>query len=63
MTTPNPRKDNPATNPDRENAQGKHEGTAHKPQEWPSVPGGAKPDTAMCEDKAKPGIVDKSEDC
>lgn len=29
----------------------------------PSIPGGRKPDTAMCEDRNRPGIVDKSEDC
>lgn len=29
----------------------------------PVVTGGRKPDTAMCESRNKPGIVDKSEDC
>ncbi len=37
MTEGNPRKDNPATDPERENGQGKHEGTAHKPEEFDAV--------------------------
>ncbi|RDW13744.1 hypothetical protein [Paracoccus thiocyanatus] len=67
-------KDNPATDPERQNAQGKHEGVPHRPEEFdavnpakqvrhPAVPRGHKPDTAMCEDRDRPGIVDKSEDC
>ncbi|MCV2448030.1 hypothetical protein [Paracoccus sp. DMF] len=67
-------KDNPATDPERENGQGKHEGIPHQPEEfleadpergkeWPAKPRGAKPNTAMCEDRSKPGIVDKGEDC
>ena len=27
-------KDNPATNPERENGQGKHDGASHKPDEF-----------------------------
>lgn len=66
-------KDNPATNPERENGQGKHDGSSRKPEEfsrdpqagkdWPPEPGGAKPNTAMCEDRNNPGMVDKGEDC
>lgn len=67
-------KDNPATDPERQNAQGKHEGSPHSPEEftkadpeagkeWPAKHRGAKPNTAVCEDRSKPGIVDKSEDC
>lgn len=55
MTTPNPRKDNPATNPDRQNGQGKHEGTAHKPSEWPHVRDGTRPDVAVGEDETGTG--------
>ena len=29
----------------------------------PVIPGGRKPDTAMCEDKDRPGMIDKDEDC
>ncbi len=29
----------------------------------PAIPRGRKPDTAMCEDRDRPGMVDKSEDC
>lgn len=29
----------------------------------PAVPGGRKPDSAMCEDKDHPGRIDKSNDC
>ena len=54
MTRPNPGKDNPATNPDRQNGQGKHEGTAHKPAEWPEVRDGTRPDTAAGGDRAGP---------
>ncbi len=30
---------------------------------WPSKPRGAKSDTAMCENRGKPGMIDKNEDC
>ncbi|WP_134681634.1 hypothetical protein [Paracoccus ravus] len=75
MTREHPtQKDNPATDPSRENGQGKHDGTPHSPQEflqadpdrqkqWPAKPGGAKPGSAMCEDRTKPGMIDKNEDC
>ena len=72
-------KDYTATAPKRENGQGRHEGMPHRPEEflrgqpeqnppeqgksWPSRPGGAKPDTAMCENRDRPGFVDKDEDC
>ncbi|MFG6083937.1 hypothetical protein ACEUZ9_000172 [Paracoccus litorisediminis] len=67
-------KDNPATDPPRQNGQGRHDGEPHKPQEflkgdpekgkdWPAKPRGAKPNSAMCEDRSKPGMVDKNEDC
>ncbi|MFH5773340.1 hypothetical protein ACHFJ0_03750 [Paracoccus sp. NGMCC 1.201697] len=50
--------DNPATNPDRENGQGKHDGSAHQPEEFlKSGPQGAKPHAAMG------GSRDKKEDC
>lgn len=79
MTRERPEPHNPATNPERENAQGEHAGVSHEPEEFdtqnpkkmkqdaqktkPAVPGGRKPDTAMCEHEDRPGIVDKSEDC
>ena len=69
-------KDNPATDPQSENGQGKHDGIAHTPDEFdalnpaklpeadkPVVPGGRKPDTAMCENRNQPGMIDKNEDC
>ena len=73
----NPEKQFPATEPDPNNGngQGKHEGVPHAPEEfikpqdpnkgktWPSVPRVAKPNTAMCEDRIKPGFIDKDEDC
>lgn len=78
MTRERPKQHNPATDPERENAQGEHEGVPHKPEEFdtqnpkkqkdiqkakPVIPGGRKPDTAMCEHKDRPGRVDKTEDC
>lgn len=32
-------------------------------QTWPSEPRGAKPNTAMCENSSKPGMIDKTKDC
>lgn len=29
----------------------------------PAIPGGRNPDSAMCEDRARPGQIDKSNDC
>lgn len=29
----------------------------------PSIPRGRNPDSAMCEDRAHPGMIDKSNDC
>jgi|EBPBio282013_DNA_FD.fasta_scaffold199426_2 hypothetical protein len=29
----------------------------------PSIPGGRNPDTAMCEDRDRPGFIDKDNDC
>lgn len=29
----------------------------------PSIPGGRNPDSAMCEDRAHPGRIDKTNDC
>lgn len=74
MTRERPKQPNPATDPERENGQGEHEGVPHDPSEfkkgdpetgekWPAEPRGAKPNSAMCEDSSKPGMVDKSEDC
>lgn len=37
MNTTKPRKDNPATDPERENGQGRHEGVAHRPEEFDTV--------------------------
>ena len=44
MTTKKPRKDNPATDPDRQNGQGKHEGAAHRPEEFDKANPARQPD-------------------
>ena len=44
MITKNPRKDNPATDPDRQNGQGQHEGTAHRPGEFDMMNPARQPD-------------------
>lgn len=65
----------PDTEPSNEIGEERHEVLRPLPDEtiaptdpnrgknWPSVPRGAKPNTAMCEDRTKPGMVDKGEDC
>lgn len=80
MTTDQSKPPNPATEPERRNAQGAHEGAPHEPDEFepqdqsrsgdgrpatdrPVKPGGRKPDTAMCENRRHPGMIDKNEDC
>ncbi|RJL21542.1 hypothetical protein [Paracoccus siganidrum] len=52
--------------------EGKDEGVSRKPKGTedsrpesakPVKPGGQKPDTAMCENRRHPGMIDKNEDC
>lgn len=52
-----------ATRHDTDKQRKADQGKTDKLRDEPVIPGGRKPDTAMCEDRDKPGIVDKAEDC
>ncbi|HWL56589.1 MAG TPA: hypothetical protein VNQ78_07920 [Paracoccus sp. (in: a-proteobacteria)] len=50
-------KDNPATNPERENGQGKHDGSSHKPEEFLKPDPESGKESSSRPQEAKPGTT------